>query len=163
MASIWKLPVLFVCENNEFATEVPFQYASGNPSVAGRAKGYGLPGVEVDGNDVLAVWEAAHEAVGRARRGEGATLIECKTYRWRAHTERKGQPDPRDQKEVEIWKAKDPIAQLERRMRDQGVLDDGGVRSLDREVMGAIERAVAFAEASPFPAPAQATEDVFAA
>ena len=74
MASIWKLPVLFVCENNEFATEVPFQYAAGNPGVAGRAESYGLPGIEVDGNDVLAVSEAAHEAVARARRGEGATV-----------------------------------------------------------------------------------------
>src|SRR6202041_1480219 len=74
MASIWKLPVLFVCENNEFATEVPFQYASGQPSVAGRAEGYGLPGIEVDGNDVMAVWEAAREAVGRAREGGGPTL-----------------------------------------------------------------------------------------
>src|SRR5256885_5734168 len=74
LASIWKLPVLFVCENNEFATEVPFHYASGNPSVAGRAEGYGLPGVEVDGNDVLAVSEAAREAVDRARSGGGATL-----------------------------------------------------------------------------------------
>src|SRR5690349_13325317 len=90
MASIWKLPVLFVCENNEFATEVPFQYASGNPSVASRAEGYGLPGIEVDGNDIVAVWEAAHEAVGRARSGGGATLIECKTYRTRPHAEGMG-------------------------------------------------------------------------
>ena len=90
-------------------------------------------------------------------------MIECKTYRWRAHTERKGQPDPRDQEEVERWKVKDPIAQLARRMRDQGVLDDAGLQSIDREVMDAIERAVAFADASPFPAPAQAAEDVFAA
>src|SRR5205823_7927028 len=87
MASIWKLPVLFVCENNEFATEVPFHYASGNPGVAGRAATYGLHGAEVDGNDVLAVSETAREAVGRARGGGGATLIECKTYRTRPHAE----------------------------------------------------------------------------
>ena len=84
LASIWKLPVLFVCENNQFATEVPFAYAAGNPSVAGRAAGYGMPGVEVDGNDVLAVYEAAGEAVRRARSGGGPTLLECKTYRTRA-------------------------------------------------------------------------------
>src|SRR3954454_18802594 len=79
LASIWKLPVLFVCENNQYATEVPFDYASGNPSVRARGAAYGLPAVEVDGNNVVAVAEAAGEAVARARRGEGATLIECKT------------------------------------------------------------------------------------
>jgi 2-oxoisovalerate dehydrogenase E1 component len=84
MASIWKLPVLFVCENNRFATEVPFAYASGIPDIGRRAANYGLPGVEVDGNDVLAVTEAAGEAVARARSGGGATLVECKTYRTRA-------------------------------------------------------------------------------
>ena len=90
MASIWKLPVLFICENNQFATEVPFQYSSGIPDVGRRAANYGLPGVEVDGNDVLAVFEAAQEAVQRARSGGGATLIECKTYRTRAHAEGMG-------------------------------------------------------------------------
>jgi pyruvate dehydrogenase E1 component alpha subunit len=90
-------------------------------------------------------------------------LIECKTYRWRAHTERKGQPDSREKDEIEAWKGKDPIGRLERRMRDQGDLDEPGFAALDREVMGRIERAVAFAEASPFPTPEQATEDVFAA
>src|SRR5262245_11775905 len=87
LASIWKLPVLFVCENNQFATEVPFRYASGNPSVSGRGAAYGMPGVEVDGNDVLAVFQAAEAAVARARRGEGPTLIECLTYRTRPHAE----------------------------------------------------------------------------
>src|SRR5262245_62077129 len=87
MASIWRLPVLFVCENNQFATEVPFRYAAGNPSVSGRGAAYGMPGVEVDGNDVLAVFQAAEAAVARARRGEGPTLIECLTYRTRPHAE----------------------------------------------------------------------------
>src|SRR5690349_3425888 len=85
MAGIWKLPVLFVCENNQFATEVPFSYAAGNPSVASRAACYGLPGYEVDGNDVAAVHAAAAEAVRRARAGDGPTLIECQTYRTRPH------------------------------------------------------------------------------
>src|SRR5881409_1186076 len=80
LAGIWKLPVLFVCENNQFATEVPFAYAAGNPSVAGRASAYGLPGVEVDGNDVSAIAKVAGEAVARARSGAGPTLIECTTY-----------------------------------------------------------------------------------
>src|SRR5205814_6376216 len=103
MASIWNLPVLFVCENNEFATEVPFRYASGNPGVAGRASSYGLPGAEVDGNDVLAVSEVAREAVGRARHGGGATLIECQTYRTRPHAEGMGDYTYRTREEVELW------------------------------------------------------------
>src|SRR3989449_6570691 len=90
MAAIWRLPVLFVCENNQFATEVPFRYAAGNPSVALRGASYGMPGVEVDGNDVVAVAQAAREAVERARSGDGPTLIECKTYRTRAHAEGMG-------------------------------------------------------------------------
>src|SRR5207302_5637139 len=81
LASIWKLPVLFVCENNQFATEVPFQYAAGNPDVASRGAAYGMPGHEVDGNDVEAIYRAAGEAIGRARAGGGPTLLECRTYR----------------------------------------------------------------------------------
>jgi pyruvate dehydrogenase E1 component alpha subunit len=131
--------------------------------IAKRAAGYGIPGLVVDGNDIIAVHQATAAAVDRARSGGGPTLIECKTYRWRAHTERKGQPDPRDATEIEAWKRKDPIALLERRLRDQGELDDAGLRSMEREILGAIEAAVAFAEASPFPRPEQAIDDVFAA
>src|ERR1700736_4760839 len=87
LAGIWRLPVLFICENNQFATEVPFREAAGHPGVAGRAAFYGMPGYEVDGNDVEAVYEIAGEAVRRARAGDGATLIECKTYRTRPHAE----------------------------------------------------------------------------
>jgi TPP-dependent pyruvate/acetoin dehydrogenase alpha subunit len=90
-------------------------------------------------------------------------LIECKTYRWRAHTERRGMADIRDPAEVEAWKGKDPIARLERQLRDQGHLDDAELQTMERDIMGAIEAAVAFAEASPFPLPEQATDDVFAA
>ena len=112
MASIWKLPVLFVCENNQFATEVPFAYSAGNPTVAARAEGYGLPGVSVDGNDVLAVYDAAAEAVERARSGGGATLIECLTYRTRPHAEGMGDYSYRTREDVEQWKTRCPIARL---------------------------------------------------
>jgi pyruvate dehydrogenase E1 component alpha subunit len=101
--------------------------------------------------------------VDRARSGDGPTLIECKTYRQRAHTERRGQPDPRDQAEREAWQRKDPIAQLERQLRAQGDLDDAGMEAMERDIMAALQTAVAFAEASPFPMPEQATEDAFAA
>jgi 2-oxoisovalerate dehydrogenase E1 component len=112
MASIWKLPVLFICENNQFATEVPFSYSSGNPSVGSRGAAYGIPGVTVDGNDVLAIYGVAQEAVARARDGGGPTLIECKTYRTRAHAEGMGDFTYRTKEEVAAWKERCPIARL---------------------------------------------------
>ena len=163
IAATWKLPMLYVCENNLHAAQTSAAATHALPDVAARAAGYGIPGIVVDGNDIFAVHQAAARAVERARSGAGPTLIECKTYRQRAHTERKGQPDSRDKAEIEAWKQKDPIALLERQLRDQGDLDDTGLRSIEREVMDALEAAVAFAEASPFPLPEQATDDVFAA
>jgi acetoin:2,6-dichlorophenolindophenol oxidoreductase subunit alpha len=163
IAATWKLPMLYVCENNMYAAQTSAAATHAMGDVAGRAAGYGIPGIVVDGNDIFAVHQAATRAVERARSGAGPTLIECKTYRQRAHTERKGQPDPRDKAEVETWTGRDPIALLERRMREQGDLDDTGLRSIESEVMGALEAAIAFAEASPFPTPEQATDDVYAA
>lgn len=112
MASIWRLPVLFVCENNQYATEVPFAYSSGNPSVGNRGAAYGMSGHELDGNDVLAIHRVAGDAIARARAGYGPTLIECKTYRTRAHAE--GMPDfgYRTREEVDAWKKRCPIAAL---------------------------------------------------
>src|SRR5919199_1661634 len=124
LASIWKLPVLFVCENNQYATEVPFAYAAGNPSVAGRGAAYGLPGVEVDGNDVLAVHDAAGEAVRRARAGAGPTLLECRTYRTRPHAEGMGDFTYRTREEVDAWKRKDPIARLRELLRSTVLVDE---------------------------------------
>src|SRR5882724_11117891 len=106
MASIWQLPVLFVCENNQFATEVPFRYAAGNPSVGSRGIAYGIPGMTVDGNDVGAVTKAAGEAVQRARTGGGPTLLECKTYRTRAHAEGMGDYTYRTREEVAEWRGR---------------------------------------------------------
>jgi len=161
IAATWKLPMLYVCENNLYAAQTAAVATQALGDVAARGAGYGIPGVVVDGNDIFAVYQATNRAVERARAGGGPTLIECKTYRWRAHTERRGQPDPRDQGELEAWKRKDPIARLERQLRDQGDLSDAELENMERAVMGAIETAVAFAEASPFPTPEQATEDVF--
>ena len=163
IAAAWKLPMLYVCENNMYAAQTSAAATHALNDVAARAAGYGIPGIVVDGNDIAAVYQASIRAVDRARPGDGPTLIECKTYRQRAHTERKGQPDPRDKTEVEAWKQKDPIALLQRQMRDQGDLSDAGLQSIERDVMGALEAAIAFAEASPFPVPEQAIDDVFAA
>jgi len=166
IAAAWKLPVIYVCENNLYAAQTGQMATHAMPDVAGRAAGYGIPGVVVDGNDIFAVHEAASKAVARARAGEGPTLIECKTYRHRPHTERKGQPDHRPREEVALWMsdARDPIARLVAHLkRQQGQLTDDEWKEMDREILARIERAVAFARASPFPRPEAATEDVFAA
>ena len=166
IAAAWKLPVIYVCENNLYAAQTGQMATHAMPDVAGRAGGYGIPGVVVDGNDIFAVHEAASKAVARARAGEGPTLIECKTYRHRPHTERKGQPDHRPREEVALWMsdARDPIARLVAHLkRQQGQLTDDEWKEMDREILTRIERAVAFAKASPFPRPEAATEDVFAA
>jgi TPP-dependent pyruvate/acetoin dehydrogenase alpha subunit len=163
IAATWKLPMVYVCENNQYAAQTSAAATHALNDVAARAAGYGIQGVVVDGNDIFAVYQAAYRAVERARSGDGPTLIECKTYRWRAHTERKGQPDPRDKAEIEAWKRRDPIAQLERQLGDQGHLGDAELQSMEREIKAVLDAAVAFAEASPFPTPEQATDDIFAA
>jgi len=161
LAGIWKLPVIFVCENNHFATEVPFAYAAGNPSVSSRAVTYGLPGVEVDGNDVIEVYRAAEQAIARARAGGGATLIECKTYRTRPHAEGMGDFGYRSREEVEQWKARCPIARLRRSLLADVIVSADELDALDRDIAGATEAAHDFAEASPFPDPATATRHIY--
>jgi 2-oxoisovalerate dehydrogenase E1 component len=162
MASIWKLPVVFVCENNQFATEVPFQYASGIPDVGRRAANYGLPGVEVDGNDVQAVYAAAEEAVARARSGGGATLIECKTYRTRAHAEGMGDFTYRTRDDVETWKQRCPIARWRTRLIEEQSISEGVLANIDEEVAALVAESRRFAETSPWPDPATATMHVYA-
>lgn len=163
IAASWKLPMLYVCENNLYAAQTTAASTLAHPDVAARAAGYGIPGVVVDGNDVLAVYEAARTAVARARAGEGPTLLECKTYRWRAHTERPTQPDYRSKAEIEAWKKKDPIARLVEHLKtQQGQLTDEEWQQMDKGILAAIEKSVDFAEASPFPAPEKALEDMFA-
>ncbi len=163
MAAIWKLPVLFVCENNGFATEVPFGEASGIPDVGRRAANYGLAGEEVDGNDVLAVYAAAARAVERARAGEGATLIECKTYRTRAHAEGMGDFDYRTREDVAAWKERCPITAVRRRLVEQHGFAAADLDALEREVADAVARGRAEAEAGPPPTAADATTHVHAA
>ena len=163
IAATWKLPMVYVCENNLYAAQTTAASTQALNDVAARAAAYGIPGVIVDGNDIFAIYQATNRAVERARAGGGPTLIECKTYRWRAHTERKTQPDPRDKSEIEAWKQTDPIVRLEHQLREQGHLSDAERESMERDVMGALEAAVAFAEASPFPTPERATDDVFSA
>jgi len=161
MASIWKLPVLFVCENNQFATEVPFSYSSGNPSVGRRGAMYGIPGVEVDGNDVLEIYRVAGDAVSRARAGGGPTLLECKTYRTRAHAEGMGDFTYRTKEEVAAWKEKCPI----QRLRDVAAALSSDIQRqldvIDVEVAALVREAREFAESSPEPAASTAAEHVY--
>lgn len=162
IAALWKLPMLYVCENNYYGVNMPAAEAVSVEDVADRAAAYGSPGVVVDGNDVLAVYEVAEAAVKRARAGEGPTLIECKTYRWRAHTEIKGTPDRRPLEEIEEWKQKDPIARLVGRLKELGLLTEDAWKRMDEKILQEIEQAVTFAKESPFPELETALEDVFA-
>lgn len=162
IAALWKLPMLYVCENNLYGVNTPVADSVSVKDVTERAAAYGIPGVVVDGNDVLAVYEVAEAAVQRARAGQGPTLIECKTYRWRNHTEIQGIPDPRSAEEVDEWKDKDPIARLVNSLTAQGQLTEAAWQNMDAEILQAIEDAVAFAQDSPFPGLETAVEDVFA-
>ncbi len=153
--------MVYVCENNLWAVNTPAHYSVATPDVAARAAGYGIPGVIVDGNDVVAVYEAAQTAIDRARAGHGPSLIECKTYRHRRHTERATQPDVRPQHEIDEWMAKDPIPRLRERLAAHGFTQTD-FAALDAEVLAEIDAAVAFAEASPFPSLEAVLDDVYA-
>jgi len=158
MASIWKLPVLFVCENNQFATEVPFAYASGIPDVGRRAADYGIPGFELDGNDAHEVFRVAGEAIARARAGGGPTLIECKTYRTRAHAEGMSDFTYRTREDVAAWKERCPI----RRLIDRHENLRSQFAAIDSEVAELVRQAKEFAESSAPPDASTATTHVYA-
>jgi len=152
MAGVMKLPIVYVCDNNCYAMTVAAECAMAIKDIAVRAAGYGFPGLVVDGNDVLAVYEATQEAIARARRGEGPTLIECKTYRWLGHSI--GDPQEyRKAEEVEAWKKKDPLQRFENYLRQKGLLDDDKVKNAYQSVNEEIEAGVQFAESSPMPRP----------
>src|SRR5437879_6064235 len=131
MAGIWKLPALFVCENNQFATEVPFEYSAGNPNVAERGAAYGLPSETVDGNDAMAVHQAAYQAIERARNGGGATLLECRTYRTRPHAEGMGDFSYRTREEVEEWKTRCPILRLRQLLLSDADANPAALEAID--------------------------------
>ncbi len=162
LATIWELPVIFVCENNLYATEIAFSYSAGNPEVANRADAYGLPGEAIDGNDVMKVWETAGQMIERARKGGGPSLLECKTYRTRAHAE--GMPDVgyRSQEEVASWEQRDPIARHRAYLLAHGVATPKGLEELEAASLQAAIDAMEFARTSPWPDPATATKNVFA-
>ena len=162
LAAIWDLPVVFVCEDNMYATEVAFSDATRNQNVAERAGvSYGMAAVSVDGNDVLAVYQAAQAAVARARAGEGPTLIECKTYRTRPHAEGMRDGGYRSEEEMESWKRRDPIANFGDWLIANEHTNEEGLTSLKSEVKTTVEGAIEFARSSPFPDPETATDFIF--
>jgi pyruvate dehydrogenase E1 component alpha subunit len=161
IAATWKLPVVYICENNLWAVNTPARNSVATPDVATRAAGYGIPGTIVDGNNIVAVHEAAQTAIDRARAGHGPSLIECKTYRHRRHTERATQPDARPQSEIDAWLEKDPIPRLRACLAADG-FSDADFATLDAEVTAEVDAAVAFAEASPFPSLDAVLDDVYA-
>lgn len=151
MAAIWGLPVVYVCENNQFATEVPFDYATRNTEVAERVRTYGIPGVQVDGNDVLAVTEAAAAAIERARTGGGPSLIEGRTYRTRPHAEGMRDGGYRTMEEIEAWKQRDPIAVLEARLLDRELATPKQIDDVRQEIEDVVAEGLEFAKSSPYP------------
>jgi acetoin:2,6-dichlorophenolindophenol oxidoreductase subunit alpha len=161
LAALWKLPVVFVCENNRWASSTAHSLSTAGGSIAARAAGYGIPGESVDGNDVLAVYDAVARAVARGRRGEGPSLIEAHTIRWVGHFEGDGQAY-RGKEEVAEGRRTDPIARLERQMMEGRLLDPDHAARIRDGVKAEIDDAVAHAEASPLPEPQDALTDLYA-
>ena len=155
--------MLFVCENNLYATEVAFVDTTRNPQVANRAAAYGLPGIAIDGNDLAAVHAAAGEAITRARQGRGPTLLECKTYRTRPHAEGMRDGGYRSTEEIDAWKQRDPIPAFAQKLLDAGHASRGELDAIAADVAALIAEALQFAHDSPWPDPATVADHVFSA
>jgi pyruvate dehydrogenase E1 component alpha subunit len=160
LASIWNLPVVFVCENNGYAESTPVRYHCSASDIANRASAYEIPGVVVDGLDVFAVYEAAAEAIARARRGEGPTLLETKTYRYYGHFQG-DQVTYRTTEELEAYKQRDPIQSLRSAILDRGIATTDELDAIDARVTKQLDDAWDAAKAAPFPAPEEALTDVY--
>jgi pyruvate dehydrogenase E1 component alpha subunit len=164
LAGIWQLPVVFVCENNQYAITTPVGYATAGPGIATRAAGYGFPGYAIDGMDVAVVMEAAQSAVSRARLGAGATLLECQTYRFHGHftAERVLGLRYRAETEVEEWKRRDPIVSWAGRLEEHEILAAQERYKLDSEIDNLLEEAIQYARSSPWPERERALENMYA-
>jgi pyruvate dehydrogenase E1 component alpha subunit len=163
LAAVWKLPVIYVCENNQYAISVAQSRSGSIRDIYLRKDAYGIQGGMVDGNDVVAVYEAAKEAVSRARHGEGPTLLECKTYRWRGHYE--GEADRtyayRPKQEIEEWMERCPIKRFQKALLGKGLLNQDGLNQVDQEIQKDLEEAVQFAQNCPLPEPQDALRDLY--
>ena len=160
LASVWKLPVIFICEDNAWAMSVSKTASTSVQDNAERAAGYNVPGIIVDGNDILAVWKAGGEAVMRARSGNGPTLLDCKTYRFRGHIEG-DQQIYRSKEEADEWLSKDPIARLEKHLIAKQILAEPDIDRIRAEEKARVEHAIEFAKNSPWPKPEESLDSVF--
>ncbi len=161
MAAIWKLPVIFVCENNKYGMSTSAAYATAVKNIADRAPAYAMPGVTVDGNDFSAVAKALHEAIARARAGEGPSLVENLTYRWRGHS-KSDRNRYRTKDEIEEWMGRDPIARFRAELIAHGVLDEAGAEAVEAEARAAVAAGIEFARQSPAPGVGDVTKFVHA-
>ncbi|MEJ2032570.1 MAG: thiamine pyrophosphate-dependent dehydrogenase E1 component subunit alpha [Deltaproteobacteria bacterium] len=160
LASVWNLPLIFVCENNQYAGAQRYEQHTKVENIADRAAGYAMPGAVVDGNDALAVYRSAREAKARAVEGKGPSLIEYKTYRWRGHGESDLQIyQPRE--EIKAWQAMCPIPKLRGEMLAEGLISTPELNEMEKAVDAAVQEAIRFAEESPYPEPHEAMEDLF--
>jgi len=161
MAALWKLPIIFVVENNKWAIGMSHERATSQPEIYKKASVFGLPGVEVDGMDVLAVRSVAQEAVLRARSGEGPTLIEALTYRFRGHS--LADPDEmRSKEEKEFWFSRDPIKKLAAYLVEQNLVSQEELKDIERKIQATVDEAVEFAESSPEPDASELHRFIFA-
>jgi TPP-dependent pyruvate/acetoin dehydrogenase alpha subunit len=161
LASIWKLPIIYACENNMYGVNTLATYAIAGGDIPRRAAAYDMPVRSVNGNDVVAVREATSEVVAKVRAGGGPSFVEYKTYRWHPHFEDDSIPDLRPKEEIEAWKEKCPIVFLERRLIEAGIVTEQELAEINSQVMEQIEDAVRYAAESPLPKPEDALEDIF--
>jgi len=161
IAGVQRLPIIFICENNQYAYSVPLEKTMAIDDVADRAESYGFDGVAINGNDVLAVYQATQGALARARKGEGPTLIECKTYRWHGHSEH-DKAFYRTKEELAMWKSRDPIPTFASYLTGLHELSDEGIADIEARVKATIDDAVEFAANAPDPDPSDAATDLYA-
>ncbi len=161
LAAVWKLPLLFVCENNHYGVNTPSAYSLAAREIIRMPEAYHIPSRAIHGNDVEAVYRAAEEAVGMLRRGEGPYFLECETYRWHKHFLSDDLEDLRPREEIEAWAEKCPIARFEARLRGEGVLTRSDIERINEQILSRVEEAYEYAIESPFPEPQDALEDVY--
>jgi pyruvate dehydrogenase E1 component alpha subunit len=162
LAAVLKLPVVFLCENNQYAVSTSVQYSSPVPTLSDRAIGYGIPSVSVNGNDVIAVYEAVKQAVERARSGEGPSFVEGVNYRWEGHY--KGDPEMyRSKEEVSRWREeKDPLVLFRNRLLDENIASEEEIESIDTNIERAVEESVKYSMESPEPSMDSLFENLYA-
>lgn len=160
MAAVWKLPVIFLCENNKYGVSVCIDRICNTRDLAERAKAYDITGIVIDGNDVFAVYEAVKAAADKARKGEGPSLIEAKTYRYRGHYE--GDPQTyKPKEEIEMWKQRDAVVRLRNEIVVAGLATEQELNAIDYEIAGLVAEAVEYALQSPYPLPNEVTKNVY--